>query len=85
MDKALAAMLARAKADPEQGKPTPLLDAALVIANDSALSYSDKRQQIEALERQAKGREHELFSEVWESLIITTPAAERIAADGAPE
>lgn len=85
MDKALAAMLARAKTDPEQGIPTPLLDAALVIVNDNALSYSDKRQQIEALERQAKGHEHELFSEAWESLITTTPIAERMATDGAPE
>ena len=82
MNKAFAAMLAKAEADPLQGQPTPLLDAALVIVNDNALSYRDKRQQIEALAQQANGREQELFSEVWESLIAAMPIAERIAADG---
>ncbi|WP_144200737.1 hypothetical protein [Shewanella sp. KCT] len=82
MNKAFAAMLARAEADPQQGLPTPLIDAAIVIVNDNALSYRDKRQQIEALAQQANGREQELFGEVWESLIAATPIAERIAADG---
>ncbi|WP_394131031.1 hypothetical protein [Shewanella maritima] len=82
MNKAFAAMLARAEADPLQGQSTPLLDAALVIVNDNALSYCDKRQQIEALAQQANGREQELFGEVWESLIAATPIAEHIAADG---
>ncbi|WP_065204261.1 hypothetical protein [Shewanella woodyi] len=85
MDKTLAAMLARADADPEQGLPTPLVDAALVIVNDKTLSYIEKQRQIDTLQQQAKGREQELFGEVWESLQVITPLEEITAADGKPE
>ncbi|AQS38587.1 hypothetical protein Sps_03460 [Shewanella psychrophila] len=82
MDKTLAAMLARADADPQQGLLTPLVDEALGVVNDVALSYSEKQQQIDTLQQQAKGRELELFGEVWESLHVITPLEEIAAADG---
>ncbi|PKG74229.1 hypothetical protein CXF86_13995 [Shewanella sp. GutCb] len=82
MDKTLAAMLDRADADPQQGLPTPLVDAALEIVNDVTLSYLEKQQQIDTLQQQAKGRELELFGEVWESLHVITPLEEITADDG---
>ncbi|GGI81812.1 hypothetical protein GCM10007978_19520 [Shewanella hanedai] len=84
MDRTLAAMLARADADPQQGQPTPLVDAALEIVNDIALSYIEKQLQIDTLQQQAKDRELELFGEVWESLHAITPLEEITAADGKP-
>ena len=87
MDKALAAMLAKANAEPEQerGKPTPLVDAAFNLINNNLLSHSEKSAQITALEQQAKGRELEYFAEVWESLYVSTPLERHSAATSEPQ
>tara|TARA_R110001583_G_scaffold23841_8_gene87503 strand:+ start:271 stop:534 length:264 start_codon:yes stop_codon:yes gene_type:complete len=87
MDKALAAMLAKANAEPEQeqGKQTPLVDAAFNLINNSQLSHSEKSAQITALEQQAKGPELEHFAEVWESLYVSTPLDLHSATTSEPQ
>jgi|GEM_PF-1235008 len=87
MDKALAAMLAKANAEPEQerGKPTPLVDAAFNLINNNLLSHSEKSAQITELEQQATGRELEHFAEVWESLYVSTPLEQHSATTSEPQ
>ena len=85
MDKDLAAMLARAKASTEFNQPMPLVDNALLIVNDTSLSFKDKVSKIEVLELQAKAGKatHQLtaFAEVWESLHALTPLDEVTASE----
>ncbi|UCX05433.1 hypothetical protein [Shewanella glacialimarina] len=85
MDNALAAMLAKANADTEQGKPTLLLDAAFIVINNNQLSHSEKSEQIAALEQQAKGQERAHFAEVWESLYVSTPFEQHYTATSEPK
>lgn len=68
MDKDLAKMLARAKANPESLGPFPLVDQANTILQDPDLDIRQKVSQLQALEEQTIGYETKAFSEVWESL-----------------
>ena len=85
MDNALAKLLERAEKQFQPEPPMPLLDAAFEINNDDSLSYAEKQQKIDVLEKQAKGLEKDYFGEVWENLYVSTPFDEIVATDGKPE
>tara|TARA_R110002126_G_scaffold220423_5_gene365802 strand:- start:7201 stop:7485 length:285 start_codon:yes stop_codon:yes gene_type:complete len=82
MDNALTKLLERAEKQHQPDSPMPLLDAAFAINKDDTLSYAEKQQKIEALEKQAKGLEKDYFGDVWENLMVRTPFDEIVAADG---
>ena len=47
---------------------TPILDQAFVVLNDTELTFAQKFNQIEKLDKQTKGLENELFGDVYSAL-----------------
>lgn len=46
----------------------PVLDQAFMVVNDTKLTFAQKLKQIEQLDKQSKGQEHELFGDVYSAL-----------------
>lgn len=59
-------MLDKMKNAPSQA--TPLLEQAFVVLNEPQLTFAQKLKQIEQLDKQSKGQEHELFGDVYSAL-----------------
>jgi len=66
-------MLNKMKTDPiNHSVPLPLVDEAFVVISSTGLTFTEKKIRIERLEQQATGYELTCFSDVHESLIVTS-------------